>query len=196
MNARPLENISMTPEDYLEFEKDSEIRHEYCGGEIFAMTGASLNHNQINHNISGELRNRLKESHCRCFSSDMRIKVEVMDKYTYPDIVIACGDIKLEKTKGLDTLLNPIVIMEILSDSTEAYDRGEKFRHYRLIPSLMEYILVSQTHCLVERFVRDEDGGWKYFSYEDVGLGVKIESIDCELPLSEIYYRVDFEGNE
>ncbi len=192
----PQEKLKMTTEEYLEFEKNSEIRHEYFDGEIFAMTGASLNHNRIHLNIARELGNQLKESLCDAFTSDMRVKVEAIEKYTYPDIVITCGDIKLEKVKGLDTLLNPAVIIEILSDSTEAYDRGKKFQHYRLIGSLQEYILVSQYHCLVERYVRGDDGSWKYTEFTEIEQGMRIEAAGSDLALSEIYYRVEFEENE
>lgn len=192
MNAQPQKKTRMTPEEYLEFERTSEIKHEYFEGEIFAMVGASLNHNKISINLVRELGNRLKDSSCDLFSNDLRVKVQEIDKYTYPDIVIVCGDIDLEKESGMETLLNPMVIIEVLSDSTEAYDRGTKFQHYRLIPSLQEYILVSQHSYLVERYVRSEDGGWRYFSYENVEHTMEIESVKCKLMLSDIYYRVEF----
>lgn len=192
MNAQPQEKTGMSPEDYLEFERTSEIRHEYFNGEIFAMVGASLNHNQIHVNVLTELRNQLKTSPCRPFSNDMRVKVQEIDKYTYPDIVIVCGDIELEKTGGMETLINPVVIIEILSNSTEAYDRGTKFQHYRLIPSLQEYILISQYSCLVEKFIRGDEGSWLYFSYEEMGQIMIIKAIKCELPLQEIYHQVEF----
>jgi Uma2 family endonuclease len=182
----------MTPEEYLAFEKNSEIKHEFCDGEMFAMTGASLNHNRISRNIQRELGMLLKGSSCENLSSDMRVKIQAREQYTYPDIVIACDDILLEKIDGVETLLNPVVIIEILSDSTEAYDRGKKFSRYRLISSFKEYILVSQNHCQVERFVRGDDS-WKYFSYEDMNQSLTIDSVDAELLLSDIYYRVGFD---
>jgi Uma2 family endonuclease len=182
----------MTPEEYLAFEKNSEIKHEFCDGEIFAMTGASLNHNRISRNIQRELGMLLKGSSCENLSSDMRVKIQAREQYTYPDIVIACDDILLEKIDGVETLLNPVVIIEILSDSTEAYYRGKKFSRYRLISSFKEYILVSQNHCQVERFVRGDDS-WKYFSYEDMNQSLTIDSVDAELLLSDIYYRVGFD---
>ncbi|MBF0201364.1 MAG: Uma2 family endonuclease, partial [Desulfamplus sp.] len=166
MNAKPQEKLYWTPEKYLDFERDSDIRHEYFDGEIFAMTGASLTHNRISRNIAGELINKLKHSPCENFIGDMRVKIKAIEKYTYPDIVIACHDIELEKINGLDTLLNPAVIIEILSDSTEAYDRGKKFLHYRLVPSLQEYILISQNHCQVEKYYKSDHGKWTYSSYE------------------------------
>ena len=190
----PQKKEKITPEDYLEFEKSSEFKNEYFDGELFAMTGASLNHNRINFNISGELSYKLKETSCMGFSSDMRVKVEEIEKYTYPDIAVVCGEIELEKKKGLDTLLNPVVIIEILSDSTESYDRGLKFAHYQLIESLQEYILVSQYHCRVEKYKRDKDNSWIYTSINEIKDTLKIESINCELPLAEIYHKVEFKN--
>jgi len=195
MNAQPQKKTRITPEKYLEFDQASDIKHEYFDGEIFAITGASLNHNQISMNVAGELRNQLKTSPCRPFANDMRVKINEIAKYTYPDIVITCGDIELEKIEGVETLLNPIVIIEVLSGSTEAYDRGKKFQHYRSLPTLQEYILVSQTHCLVEKFIRGDGGQWILTLHEDRGQSIKIESIDCELQLSEIYFRVEFEDD-
>ncbi len=188
----PQKKNNMTPEEYLEFEKTSELKHEYFDGEIFAMTGARKNHNLINTNIAGELRNQFKtdNSSCRVFSNDQRVKIEAIEKYIYPDIVVGCENMEFLE-KELDSLINPVVIVEILSDSTEAYDRGLKFEHYGLIPSLQDYILVSQYRCLVERFVRRE-GGWFYSSYQEMDQAVTIESIGCELSLSEIYRWIEF----
>ena len=194
MDIQPQENTRMTPEEYLDFEKSAEIRHEYCHGEIFAMTGGSLNHNQINGNIFNQLKNKLGGSSCRPFASDMRVKIQKIDKYTYPDIVVVCGEIELEKNKGAETLLNPMVVIEILSNSTEAYDRGTKFRHYRLISSLQEYILVSQNNCLVEQYVRSDGGIWQILNpCTDIKQSIRINSIGCELPLSAVYDLVEFE---
>ncbi|WP_319574730.1 Uma2 family endonuclease [uncultured Desulfobacter sp.] len=185
--------LKMTTEEYLKFERASETRHEYYDGEIFAMTGTKVNHNRIGSNINRFLGNQLADRACDVFLSDMRVKIQEVDKYTYPDVVIVCGDLELEDEK-FDTLLNPIVIIEILSNSTELYDRGEKFAHYRLIPSLQEYILVSQYHCKVEKFIRGEDGIWRIFDpYTKIDTEIKLEAIDCRLLLSEIYHRVEFE---
>jgi len=185
--------LKMTAEEYLKFERASEIRHEYYDGEIFAMTGAKVNHNRIGSNINRFLGNQLADRSCDVFLSDMRVKVQRIDKYTYPDVVVVCGDLELEDEK-FDTLLNPVVIIEILSNSTELYDRGEKFAHYRLIPSLQEYILVSQYHCKVEKFIRGDDGIWRILDpYTNIDTKIKLESIDCRLLLSEIYHRVEFE---
>ncbi len=190
MTAQSQRDEKITPEEYLEFERTSEFKHEYFNGEIFAMVGASLRHNQINGNIFGELRNQLKQSPCRPFINDLRVKVQEIEKYTYPDIVIVCGDIEIEKESGMETLLNPIVIIEVLSNSTELYDRGAKFQHYQLIPSLQEYILVSQYSPLVEKYVRSDKGQWIYTSYQGMDKTIAIEAVKCELILSDIYYQV------
>lgn len=124
----------------------------------------------------------------------MRVKVDEFEKYTYPDIVVVCGDIELEKIKGLETLLNPTAIIEILSDSTEAYDRGDKFTHYRCLPSLREYLLVSQKKCQIDQFIRGDNGIWQILNpYTNMEQLIKIESINCELMLSDVYDLVEFE---
>ncbi|SLM31827.1 conserved hypothetical protein [Desulfamplus magnetovallimortis] len=192
MNAQQQPNTSMTPEEYLIFEQNSEIRHEYFDGEIFAMTGASLNHNRINGNFFNEIKTQLKKSPCDAFSNDMRVKICTIGKYTYPDIVVVCGNIELENIMGIETLINPLVIIEILSDSTEAYDRGRKFQHYRFTPSLREYILVSQNHCFVEKYVRKDDNTWNLSSYENMKETMTIDTVKCQIYLSDIYYRVEF----
>lgn len=194
MNALPQEKIEMTPEQYLAMDVEPDVKYEYYNGEVFAMTGASLEHNLINSNINRHLGNHIISNHltCKVLSNDMRVKIEAIEKYTYPDVSVVCGDVELLKD-AFDTLLNPIVIIEILSDSTEAYDRGMKFAHYRLIPTLKEYILVAQAYCQVERYLRGNDGGWRYFSYDKMTDHLPIESIDCSLPLSDIYRWITFE---
>nr|WP_320014110.1 Uma2 family endonuclease [uncultured Desulfobacter sp.] len=144
MTVQPQEKKRMTAAEYLVFEKSSfGSKHEFFNGEAFAMVDAGRNHNRINVNLTGELRNKFKGGQFACdlFSNDMRVKIE--NSYAYPDIVIFCGDATFEDNK-FDTLTNPVVIMEILSDSTESFDRGDKFAYYRAIPTLKEYILVSQ----------------------------------------------------
>ncbi len=181
----------ISPEEYLTAERESETKNEYFGGEIFAMAGASREHNQISANIVRVQGNLMIEKRCSVFSSDMKVKMREIGKYTYPDVVVVCGDEEYDDEHG-DTLLNPIVIIEILSDSTEAYDRGDKFSHYQLIDTFSEYILVSQYLCKVEKFSRRKDGTWIYSKYERPEDTVSIESADCELPLSEIHRKVNF----
>jgi Uma2 family endonuclease len=193
MTAQPQEKNKMTPREYLTRERSSfDIKHEFFNGEIFAMVGAGRNHNRINVNLTRELGNDFKANQFTCdlFSNDMRVKIE--DSYAYPDIVIFCGDAKFEDNE-FDTLTNPVIIMEILSDSTEAFDRGDKFAYYRAIPTLKEYILISQKKIRVEQFILRDDNKWEYRSYEGTNLVLNMESIQCELPLSEIYLNVKFE---
>ena len=193
MTAQPQEKNKMTPREYLTRERSSfDIKHEFFNGEIFAMVGAGRNHNRINVNLTRELGNDFKANQFACdlFSNDMRVKIE--DSYAYPDIVIFCGDAKFEDNE-FDTLTNPVIIMEILSDSTESFDRGDKFAYYRAIPTLKEYILISQKKIRVEQFILRDDNKWEYRSYEGTNLVLNMESIQCELPLSEIYLNVKFE---
>ena len=164
MTSQPQETNKMTPGEYLAFERSSlDVKHEFFNGEVFAMVGAKKNHILINANLAGELRNKFKvnKSTCKVFPNDMRVKIE--NGYVYPDIVISCGVSEFEDDE-IDTLTNPILIIEVLSDSTEAFDRGKKFAYYRAIPTFQEYILVSQNEYHVEQFTRIDDG-WKYRSY-------------------------------
>ncbi len=193
MNVQAQKN-RMTQEEYLEFERNSDIKHEYFDGEIFTMVGAKKNHILIGANITAELVSKFAaaNSTCRVLPNDMRVKIQSDSGYAYPDVAVACGDIEFEDN-NFDTLMNPIIIIEILSKSTEAFDRGDKFACYRLIPSLQEYILVSQKRHRIERFVRKDDCSWSMFLYEDIEQTVKIETIDCEVPLSAIYRWIEFD---
>ena len=194
MTAQPQEKNKMTPNEYLVVERRSlGIKHEFFNGEIFAMVGAQRNHIYINANITRKLGNRFEadKSTCKVVSNDMRVKTA--DNYTYPDIVIHCQDAEFEDNE-FDTLTNPVVIMEILSDSTEAFDRGDKFAYYQAIPALKEYILVSQKRYRVEQFILSDDGKWEYRLYEGTDQVLKMDSIHYELPLSEIYWDISFES--
>ena len=192
MNAQPQGKNKMTPGEYLDFERNSEFKHEFFNGEVFAMTGAKRNHNRINVNLTRKIGNKFEANKFACdlFSNDMRVKIQ--DSYAYPDVVIFCGDAEFEDNE-FDTLTNPVVIMEILSDSTEAFDRGKKFSYYQTIPTLKEYILISQKEYYVDQFTRIDDG-WKYRSYANPDQVLNMASINCELPLSEIYLNVKFES--
>ncbi len=189
MSAIP--KTKLTPEEYLEFERKSEERHEYFDGEIFAMSGAKRNHNVIAWNIGGELRQKLKDRNCEAYPADMRVFVPETELYTYPDLVVVCGEPKF-KDAVFDTLLNPVLLIEVLSDSTESYDRGKKFQHYRSIESLREYVLVSQNEARIEKYVKSGDGFWVLS--EAVGTDAEIEfsSIECRIALSEVYAKIDF----
>ena len=181
----------LTPEDYLAIERGAEYKSEYFNGEIFAMTGASEPHNAIVVNTTIQLGNQLKKRPCRLYANDLRVKVSPTGMYTYPDVAAACGELRFEDGY-IDTLLNPSVIVEVLSPSTEAYDRGEKFAHYRRLDSLMEYVLVSQDKVRVEHYTR-QAGGWLLTEISDLDGVLRLASIDCSVRLRDIYDKVQFE---
>jgi Uma2 family endonuclease len=184
----------LTPQEYLAKERAAEFRSEYLRGEMFAMAGASWEHTLVKDNLAGELRNQLKGGPCRALTSDMRVKVDATGLYTYPDIVIVCEEPQFED-KVFDTLLNPRVVVEVLSDSTEKYDRGAKFGHYRHVPSLQEYVLVSQDRPLVERYVRQADESWLLTVFGDRAKTFELASVPVRIPLEEIYRGVKFPAN-
>lgn len=179
----------LTEEEYLEFENTSEVKHEFYNGEIFAMSGASVPHNIIHSNVFIEIGSRLKGKKCKPFGSDLRIYIEKNSLYTYPDISIICGEI-LKANKPFDSVVNPSVIIEVLSDSTKNYDRGDKFRLYRDIEVLEEYILIDSTSLLVEKFKKQLDGTWVLTVFESIDQTIKIETIQETFDLSEIYNGV------
>jgi Uma2 family endonuclease len=189
MSALPRSVLS--PADYLVIERAAETKSEFFDGEMFAMAGTTKNHARIVMNIGGELRSRLKGRKCEPFATDLRVKVETNGLYTYPDLVVVCGEQHFEDDR-LDTLLNPTLIVEVLSESTERYDRVKKFDLYRALPSLQEYVLVSQSEPRVEQFLRQPDGGWTLRITTDPTAFVNLTSIACEIPFAEIYERVDF----
>jgi len=188
MQQEPIPLISET--EYLEGERLSEIKHEYYQGEIFAMAGVSERHNLIVMNVIGELRYQLKGKPCRPYPGDMRLKIEETGLYTYPDVMAVCGERQFGDEKQ-DTLLNPDVIIEVLSDSTESYDRGNKFQNYRRIASLKEYVMISQKQRKIEKYARSHDGRWILSETDENHPAIFLESIGCELELSEIYDKVD-----
>jgi Uma2 family endonuclease len=182
--------LHYTPAEYLARERPSAARHEYLDGSIFEMAGASREHNLITTNLSREISSQLRDQPCEVYASEMRVCIEPTGLYTYPDVVIVCGAPRFQDGE-LDTLLNPTVLVEVLSPSTEAYDRGLKFGHYRRLASLREYVLVAQDRFLVERFTRQGEE-WllsELNSPEDV---LRLASIGCEVPLREIYAKVEF----
>ncbi len=186
-----LRNTLPTAAEYLAAERVAPYKSEYVRGEIFAMSGAALAHNLIAVNLTREISERFKERPCRVVAGDMKVRIESADCYFYPDLSGLCGQLELEGV-GRDTYLNPHFVIEILSDSTESYDRGGKFQDYQSIPSLREYVLVSQKSRTVEVYRKREDH-WIYQSYRGDGAVLKLESVDCEIPFAEIYRNVDFE---
>ena len=184
----------LTPEEYLAWERKSDTKHEYLHGEIIAMSGASRAHSLIVTNISGELYIQLKGGICEVHTNDMRVRTHPETSYFYPDVVVVCGEPRFED-RAFDTLLNPIVLVEVLSPSTQAYDRGEKFKNYQQLTSLREYILVSQDEVRVERYRRQEVQ-WKLTEFRSLGSVLSLASIECELSLDDIYRRVKFDENQ
>ena len=179
----------LTPEEYLAFERKATTKHEYLNGQIVAMSGASFAHNFITVNIATHLSIQLMDGECRVATSDMRVKVTEIDSYFYPDVVVVCGE-PVPEDNIFDTLLNPTVIVEVLSPSTETYDKGEKFEHYQQITSLKDYILISQDKVHVEHYCR-EGTRWLHTEFRGLEDVLPLLSIGCELRLEDVYRRVE-----
>jgi Uma2 family endonuclease len=188
MNALPGAKKTWTPEEYLAWERLQPEKHEFHGGEVFAMAGATLEHNEIVANVIGELRTALRQKPCRVYASDLRVKIPATGLYTYPDASVVCGRPELEDDK-LDTLLNPLVLVKVLSDSTEDYDRGTKFTNYRTIATFRDYVLLSTDKVLVEYATRKDDGSWVLREFR-AGERFTIESVGVELAVDELYLKV------
>jgi Uma2 family endonuclease len=187
-----------TVEEYLALERRSEERHVYLDGQISDMAGESPEHGTISVNLVRLVSTQLLDTPCRVLSKDMRVgsgpgrSKSTKGLYSYPDLLVVCGEMKFHD-KHRDVLINPTVIMEVLSKSTEAFDRGEKFQRFQTWnPTLMDYLLVSQTSPIIEHFERQGDGGWSYHKYEGLEQTVRIDSINCALRLAEVYDRIDF----
>ena len=192
--ALPVKDKRYTAAEYLELERRAEYKSEFIDGEIFALAGASEPHNLIATNCTGELRQQLKGKPCKLYSSDMRVQLSDT-RYTYPDVLVVCGDAEFIDEKR-DTLTNPTLITEILSPSTEGYDRGEKFESYRQLSSLQTYMLISQDKPLVEVFERQEDESWRFNAYRGLNASVPLLTVGCDLSLREVYDRIDFAKEE
>jgi Uma2 family endonuclease len=190
MSTQP--KARLTPEQYLEIERQAPFKSEYYAGVMFAMAGASERHNMIVTNLGGELRRQLKNRPCKNYSNDMRVRVEATGLHTYPDIVAICGEARFLDEHN-DTLLNPSFIVEVLSPTTEAYDRGEKAWHYRQIASLAEYLLVSQDRRHIEHYVRQADDQWLLSESDDLQDVINLPSINCALAMAEVYDKVEID---
>jgi len=181
----------LTPAEYLDIERAAAYRSEFFDGEAFAMAGGSPRHSLISANIIRELGNGLKQRPCAAYESNLRILVSATGLYTYPDASVIYGPLKFEDQR-CDTVLNPTLLVEVLSDSTEAYDRGKKFSHYRQIPSLREYLLVSQEEAKIERFLRNDDGTWTLTEAAGLEATLPLPSLGIEIGLGEVFDKVDF----
>jgi Uma2 family endonuclease len=196
--AIPQEKIRRryTAEEYLESERAAQCRHEFLDGQIFAMAGESLSHSRICINLAIEAGSKLKGKPCEALSPNMKVRTSSASLFAYPDLTIVCGEPQFHDTKK-DVLTNPQVIFEVLSPSTETYDRTTKFQRYRMgNETLTDYILVSQDKVFVEHFTKQADGSWLYRSFSEMPEVLRIETVDCDLILSEIYDRVEFSPEE
>jgi Uma2 family endonuclease len=189
MLAAPQTRLSF--DDWLAIERTAtDQRSEYVAGEVFAMAGGTEEHNLIVANLVRELGNQLKGRPCRVYPSDMKVHIAAADLGAYPDVMVICGERQFHDARR-DVVTNPTLIVEVLSESTEAYDRGEKFRHYRSLESLQAYLLLSQTQMQAELFVRQPDGAWSLRSYQDSETMIPLSVIDAELALAEVYDKVE-----
>ena len=184
----------LTPEEYIAAERKATLKSEYLNGEIVAMSGASDTHNLITMNTSTGLYNQLVERRCRVYASDMRVGISAGVSYFYPDIAVTCDKPRFEDDV-FDTLINPQVIIEVLSDSTANYDRGEKFRRYRQLESLQEYLLISQDQVYVEHYLR-QGKQWVLSEFSELENVLPLTSIEAELSLNQIYRFVEFETDD
>lgn len=201
----PQSQIRYTEDQYLSLERESEERHEYLDGQIFAMAGESPEHGAISINLVREVSAQLKGTRCQAFTKDMRVRSGPLPRrrysqkglYSYPDLVIVCGELQL-LDENRDVIINPKVIIEVLSSSTEAFDRGEKFQRYRTHnPALTDYLIVAQNRPSIELFARQENGQWVIAeSVTELSGNVHIASINCTLQLAEIYDRIEFPEEE
>jgi Uma2 family endonuclease len=193
MVAQPTRSTS--EEAYLAFERASATKHEYYAGQVYAMTGAKEPHNLIAGNAHASLHRQLRQRPGRVYQSDMRVKVIRTGLNTYPDVVVLCGQPQFTDTID-DTVMNPIVIVEVLSSSTERYDRGMKFEHYRMIETLRAYVLIAQDHQHIECYTRQDNGQWLFQEASEPEQQIVLNPIACTLTISDIYEKVDLEQDD
>jgi Uma2 family endonuclease len=180
----------LTPEEYLAIERKADHKSEYFNGEMFAMSGASERHATIVANLMYLLVGQLRGRPCKAYANDLRVRVSPTGLYTYPDVVVVCGQPQFADDQR-DTLLNPTLIVEVLSESTKDYDRGGKFEHYRTLTSLSEYVLIDQAKYHVEHFVRQPDNRWLLSETNRLEDTIHLLSVDCDLALAEVYDKVE-----
>jgi Uma2 family endonuclease len=189
------ERRKYTLEEYLELDHNSEEKIEYWDGHIFTLAGASVSHNRIQRNILTALTNKLRGRSCEVFPSDMRVKVPAYPPYRYPDLSALCGEAEFEKLGRQELLVNPQLIVEILSDSTESFDHSYKFTYYKSIESFIEYVLVAQDRPHVSQFIKQSDNNWLHREFNSLDEQFHLASLDCEINLSELYRDVVFPDN-
>ncbi|MDT5294782.1 MAG: hypothetical protein QOJ76_1662 [Acidobacteriota bacterium] len=189
MSAQPNQPY-VTPEEYLDAERRAETKSEYMDGVVYAMTGAKINHIRIVTNLTTELATQLRGRRCDVLASEMKVRLQDSRKFFYPDVTVLCGE-PLVHDERTDIILNPLLVIEVLSESTEAFDRGAKFQAYQQLDSLREYVLVSQDKPVIEQFVRQADGKWTYAAIIGLENSLSLPSVECTLNLSAVYDKVD-----
>ena len=178
--------------DYLDFERYTPEKHEFLDGSVYAMAGESPTHSTICFNLYTNIGSQLRGKRCRGFSPNMKVATNDKGLYSYPDLAVVCGKPVYHDEKG-DVLLNPTVIFEVLSPSTESYDRGEKFLRYtNFIETLQDYVLISQDEPLIEHYAKQENGGWKKTEIRGLDANLRLDSVECEIPLDELYDLIEF----
>jgi Uma2 family endonuclease len=187
-----LERQLYTPEDYLAMEAESETRHEYINGEIVPMAGAMPNHNRITLNVGSVLRYEFRGKPFEAFVADQRLWIPARQIYTYPDVLVIAGELQFQEGRK-DTIVNPLVIVEVLSESTQGYDRGDKFAAYRTLPSFQEYVLVDQYSAHVEHYAKTGPKKWEFQEYDMEAESIVFSSLRVEISLTDIYDKVTFE---
>lgn len=187
--VEPTADSFVSPEDYLALERANEFKSEYFNGQIHAITGASRRHNLVNANVLASLWTQLRGRQCEVYPAGMRVWIPSAHAYTYPDVTVVCGEPAFEDDY-VDTLLNPSLLVEVLSKSTANYDRTVKLGYYRTLESLAEYLLIAQEEYRVEQYTRQPDGRWLLTDVRGLGGVVELASVGCALPLEVIYERV------
>lgn len=195
MAVQPKAKERVSPEEYLERERRAKYKSEYYDGEVFALSGASRRHNLIVTNLVREISMRLRDRDCEVYPSDMRVKVSPTGLYTYPDVVVVCGSPAFED-EHVDTLLNPTLVIEVLSESTEAYDRGKKFEQYRKLDTLQGVVMVTQDEPHMERYARQPDHQWLLAEASGLEAVLELPSLDVTLDAADVYDKVVFEEEE
>ncbi len=183
-----LPSYYLSPEEYLAIERQAEYKSEYVDGVMYAMAGGSERHNLIAGNLITELNIQLREAPCRVYPSDLKVGVPNSKRFFYPDVSVVCGEVEFAD-EGKDVILNPILIVEVLSESTAAFDRGKKFQSYQQIESLQEYLLVSQEEFVVEHYLRQEEGHWLYTKVSTLDDAIALPTMKCQLALRAIYRK-------
>ena len=181
----------VSPEHYLHLERAAEEKHEYFEGEVRATAGAGFMHNVLCANLAGEISKRMRGKNCAVVGSNQRLQVLNGSAYVYPDLTVVCGQPEFNEEKIFDTLLNPTLLVEVLSESTTDKDRSEKFMLYRQIPSLQQYLMLDSRTCLAELYTRQPNGNWLFAETRDLTAILDLGSIDCQVPLAEVYPGLD-----